>query len=937
MQRHLPIAAALSLAAAATAQSYVNYESPIVSPVRLSPDGLRLFAAHTADQRLCVYSLANPNQPVLVQEIVVGLEPVSVNARTNDEVWVVNHLSDSVSVVSLSQGRVVATLQVADEPSDVVFAGGKAFVTAAASDRVAVFDATTRASLGSVDVFGKDPRNLAVNAAGTKVYAVVQRSGNGTTTVQDQAQTLPPGSTLPTPPRTSLIVRANDPAWAAQIPYTLPDNDVAEIDVATLLVSRNFRAVGTTNTGIAVHPTTGDLWVANTEARNLVRFEPVLKGHAIDNRITKITTGATPVVTPIDLNPGINYAQLPNNAALGTALSEPYGVAIDAASGRIYIAAQGTDRIGVLDGTGAVLARIEVGGTPGALVDTRNKRGPRGLALAQSTQRLYVANKLSSTISVIDTASNALLSEVKLGSYDPTPTNIRDGRKFLYDAKLSGNGTMSCASCHTDGDIDGLSWDLGDPNGVMDPTPTNTGAFPFTVLPLSPFHPMKGTMATQTFKGLQATAPFHWRGDRSNFQAFNGAFSTLMGGSLLSTADMNLYTQFATSIAFPPNPNQLKTRTLRTTPAGTSEQEGQTEFDAIASNLAGVVQISCNSCHTHDTPTNFSGTNRQIVTGSILQEPQQMKVAQLRNMYRKNGLTRTAGQKKAGFGFTHDGSVGTLADFLALPVFNPWRQARGANVMSKIVPFLMVLDTGTAPTVGMQVTIDQSNATNAALIADLDLLIARAIAGDIDLVAHGSLSSAPAALLYSTTGANFIGNATGFAARTKTQLLAAAQAGTAALTFMGVPPGSGQRIARDRDLDSLLDGDEASTNYGIATNGCPGTPRVRSNGEARLGSASFALVGENAPASGFGYFVLGFAQTNVPIVGINLLVDLGNPSAWAEFIAADARGTHARSLPIPSLSIYDGLPIFTQYAWLDTCQPQGLSASDGLRTVLRAN
>jgi YVTN family beta-propeller protein len=935
MQRHLQIAALISFSAAAAAQSFVNYESPIVSPVRLTPDGLRLCAAHTADSRLCVYSLSNPNQPVLVQEIVVGLEPVSVNARTNDEVWVVNHLSDSVSIVSLSQGRVVATLQVADEPSDVVFAGGKAFVTAAASDRVAVFDATTRASLGSVDVFGKDPRNLAVNAAGTKVYAVVQRSGNGTTTVQDQAQTLPPGSTLPAPPRTALIVRANDPAWAAQIPFTLPDNDVAEIDVATQTVSRNFRAVGTTNTGIAVNPINGDLWVANIEARNLVRFEPVLRGHAIDSRITRITTGATPTVTPIDLNPGINYAVLPNNAALGTALAEPYGVAFDAGTGRIYVAAQGTDRIGVLDGTGAVLARIEVGGTPGALIDTRNKRGPRGLALSTATQRLYVANKLSSTISVIDTSSNALLSEVKLGSYDPTPTNIRDGRKFLYDAKLAGNGTMSCASCHTDGDIDGLAWDLGDPNGVMDPTPVNTAGGVFNLLPLSPFHPMKGSMTTQTFKGLQATAPFHWRGDRANFQAFNGAFNSLMGGSLLSTADMNLYAQFATSIAFPPNPNQLKDRTLRTTPVGASEAEGQVAYDQTASNLV-VTQVSCNSCHTHD-PGNLTGTNRQIITGSILQEPQQMKVAQLRNMYRKVGFTRTAGQKKAGFGYTHDGSVGTLADFLALPVFNPWRSALGANVMSKIVPFLMAMDTGTAPTVGMQVTIDQSNATNAAAIADLDLLIARAVAGDIDLVAHGSVSGAPAALLYSVAGANFVGNATGAATRTKTQLLSLAQAGNAALTYMGVPPGAGQRIARDRDLDSLLDGDEASTSYGVATNGCPGAPRVRSNGEARLGSTGFALVGENGPASGFGYFVLGFDQANIPIVGINLLVDLSNPSAWAEFIAADARGTHARSLPIPSLSLYDGLPIYTQYAWLDTCQPQGLSASAGLRTALRAN
>ena len=474
MHRSHVLAAAVLLTVAANAQSFVNYESPIVSSIRLSADGTRLFAAHTADQRLCVYSLQNPNAPVLLHEIPVGLEPVSVNPRTSDEVWVVNHLSDSVSIVSLAQGRVVATLQVADEPSDVVFAGGKAFVTAAASDRVAVFDATSRASLGSVAVFGKDPRNLAVNAAGTKVYAVVQRSGNGTTTVPNQSQPAPTNTSLPAAPLTSKIVRADDPAWAAQIPFTLPDNDIAEIDVASLTVTRNFRAVGTTNTGIAVNPLTGDLWVANTEARNLVAFEPVLKGHAIDSRITRITTGASPVVTPIDLNPGINYALLPNNAALSTALAEPYGVAIDAAVGRIYVAAQGTDRIGVLDGSGNVLARIEMGGTPGALINTINKRGPRGLALATATQRLYVHNKLSSSISVIDTSSNALLGEVALGSYDPTPTNIRDGRKFLYDAKLAGNGTMSCASCHTDGDLDGLSWDLGDPSGTMASAPVNT-------------------------------------------------------------------------------------------------------------------------------------------------------------------------------------------------------------------------------------------------------------------------------------------------------------------------------------------------------------------------------------------------------------------------------------------------------------------------------
>ena len=66
-----------------------------------------------------------------------GMEPVSVAARNDNEVWVVNHLSDSVSIVDLSASpaKVVRTLLVGDEPRDIVFAGtggtNRAFITTA--------------------------------------------------------------------------------------------------------------------------------------------------------------------------------------------------------------------------------------------------------------------------------------------------------------------------------------------------------------------------------------------------------------------------------------------------------------------------------------------------------------------------------------------------------------------------------------------------------------------------------------------------------------------------------------------------------------------------------------------------------------------------------------------------------------------------------------
>src|SRR5689334_4443619 len=88
---------------AAFCQSYVNYEGKQTSPVKLSADGTFLFAVNTPAARLSVFDVSHSSNPYLIAEIPVGIEPVSVNPRTSDEVWVVNEVSDSISIVSLSQ------------------------------------------------------------------------------------------------------------------------------------------------------------------------------------------------------------------------------------------------------------------------------------------------------------------------------------------------------------------------------------------------------------------------------------------------------------------------------------------------------------------------------------------------------------------------------------------------------------------------------------------------------------------------------------------------------------------------------------------------------------------------------------------------------------------------------------------------------------------
>lgn len=162
----------------ATSPDFVHFESPHVHPAALTPSGDRLLVVNTPDNRLSVFD-ASGLLLARIAELPVGLEPVAVAARSDSEAWVVNHLSDNVSVVNLNTMHVKASLRVGDEPSDVVFAGtpARAYVSVSQEDRVKVYDPETRAELASIPIAGRMPRTLAKNADGSLVFAAVFYAG----------------------------------------------------------------------------------------------------------------------------------------------------------------------------------------------------------------------------------------------------------------------------------------------------------------------------------------------------------------------------------------------------------------------------------------------------------------------------------------------------------------------------------------------------------------------------------------------------------------------------------------------------------------------------------------------------------------------------------------------------------------------------------------
>jgi hypothetical protein len=266
---------------------------------------------------------------------------------------------------------------------------------------------------------------------------------------------------------------------------------------------------------------------------------------------------------------------------------------------------------------------------------------------------------------------------------------------------------------------------------------------------------------------------------------------------------MAAFTAFVMPLVYPPNPNQQLDRSMPNAGAARGQQ--------FFLNTAVDGPLRCVDCHALPT-----GTNGQVIDHTALQEAQDMKVPQLRNLYKKSGFKDSVGVCKRGFGYTHDGSVDNLFDFLKFPGFNFGANPTIADGNRRdMEAFLLAFDTGMPPAVGRQVTFDGTNNGDATLLSTVDTLTSQADLGNCELIAKGRIGTMPRGFVYQS--GQWKSDIAAEAPRSTSALIALASAGHE-LTLTGVPPGSGQRIGIDRDRDGFLDGDE------LAAGTDPGDP-----------------------------------------------------------------------------------------------------------------
>ncbi len=826
---------------------FVNLEEAPVRPLALGSDGTKLFALNIPDARVVVFDVTNPLSPQAVGDIGVGLGPVSIVLRPHvdaapGELWVACQSSNAVFVIDETTRRVKDVVRLVGEPTGIAFddAGDFAYVTLAAVDRIAKVDAANPHGAGGVALIEfasltrpgstevrhvPEPRALLVE--GQDLYALSFQSGNATF----------PGAF-------DLINPIIFDGWQANALFptlfpTPPDRDVLRFSLAAPTTTPGVNALwrmGTLNFDLLRGGPANDIYVSTVDFTNATfnAGSPAIKtlsseaeyrqqGFAI-HAVTHAAPGSGAPNGPparIDLNAQVD----PTLASLGYRCAVPNQLALSADGSRLFVACYETQNVAVVDlNSSLVIAELRGGST------FNEPFGARGLLVNGNALYLHQRGDHSlQTFNLSGLAAGTVRGPVagtqRPIGFDITSRVVKNGRRHFLNAANSASGLSTCNTCHMDGHLDGIAWNLSDSTGSGD------------VVPRVP----KGTKVTMSLRGIEETPPFHWRGDRADLSNFNPAFSGLLGGTQLAqTPDpsdddaLAEFEAFVFSLSYPANPHLADDRGYSLDARLGFHCFDQHPTHDVSKDAVTAITVSCSQCHSM---AGASGTLNQVnnpVLGLLADD-----ATQLRGLWDKESDTFTYApafsaflgtQPVSGFGFGNSSFTFSVQNFVDLGVFN-----FPAGVKPKVGQFLREFDTGVAPSAAFAYKVTGSAApeetllTTQANLRNADLIVRGTVQiGLLSNVPVGGQWNGSTFLLDRTTGP--------VTQLSLTDLHNHTLAGTGSFALIGTPVGMGFRLGRDRDMDFRLDGDEA-----LAPATSPSNPDTDRDGfpdgyEIRLGS-----------------------------------------------------------------------------------------------------
>jgi len=578
-----------------------DYASPL--EVLLSPDGARLYVLCQQSRQVRVLDAASFS---VIKNIAVGHVPRGFSlSPSGDRLFVTNTWDDTLSVIDTHTLAVTATWPVGAEPSSVAEdrAGKRLYIANRISNDIAVLDATTGAEEKRL-LAGRGASYLTLSPDGRRLYA------------------------------THVY-----PNWSPH--RTAPESEITVIDTARAVVVDRIPLHAIAGVFHLAMSSDGRLGVvAEYHPKNLVPLAHMEHGGAFADTLTLFGADVgQPVEVPLD--------------ELERYASRPFGMAITSDKSRLYVSCEGSEIVLAIDvprllrfiharphaqpvsfasdltaSANYVAARIPVG------------RDPRGLTLTRDGRRLFVANRLDDTVSVIDTRTDRVVSTIKLAS-PKSISPLRRGEQTFYTSRYSFQGQIGCANCHIDSTFDGITWQL-EPSGFG-----------------------RDVVDNKLLEGVKDTEPYKWTGTNPNIPTECGTrtekyFWRSENYDDLTLTDLTIYIR-----SLEPRPNRWRLPGNALTPP---QERGKAIFERAVDKFDKPIPETNRCSYCHSGP---KGTNQKIVdvgTRKPTDNTGLLKAAPLTDI----ALTAP---------YLHDGSARTLEEIWT--VYNPEDKHGRTNDLTK--------------------------------------------------------------------------------------------------------------------------------------------------------------------------------------------------------------------------------------------------------------
>jgi YVTN family beta-propeller protein len=569
MRKRLQLALAIGLLLAAvlivgawSAGEDARYLNPI--EMALSADGRSLYVVCEKSDELRVVDIASGK---VTKQITVGHLPTGISLSPDGrQIYVTNSWSDNISVIDASTLEIGRTLPAGFEPISAISdrEGKTLYAANRLSNDISVIDLGSGKEIKRL-VAGRGASYLALSPDGKHIYCT---------------HIYPNIGKFRTPPESEITVIHTA---TQDVVERKPLHNVAGV----------FHLASSTDGNLSV--------VAQLKPKNLVPLAHVEHGWAFVDTLTIFGEDAGQTVeVPID--------------ELERYFARPFGVAISPDKSKIFVTSGGAGIVTVIDtqrllafarsqrqsfandlsaSANYVTARISVG------------PDPRGALLSPDGKRLYIANRLSDTIDVIDTENNRVAQSIDLGGPQTISANRR-GERLFYNAKFAFQGQFSCANCHLDSTFDGMNWDL-EPDGFG-----------------------KDVVDNRSIEDLSGTEPFKWNGGNPNLQTECGPrtekfFYRSQSYNEQELADLDTYI-----FSIPLRPNRYRLPNGQLTP---QQERGKAIFERTLTKARKPIPESnqCAFCHSGPKYTNRQladvGSGKAVDRSSLVDTPHLPNIA----------------------------------------------------------------------------------------------------------------------------------------------------------------------------------------------------------------------------------------------------------------------------------------------------------------------